>query len=152
MTTIAYDGKLLCTDSFCSSSYINQAPIQKLFYLPDHKEYVAAAFAGSINDMDAMLGWVLDNDEKPNFNDDSQLMVIDLEGRCWDWWAKCYGRALEGIPGAGGSGGDFAMGAMLSGKSAFQAVEIACKLDPKSGGPIQCYDIQTRTLTGPFSG
>lgn len=39
-----------------------------------------------------------------------------------------------------GSGCDFAMGAMLAGKSAAEAVRIAAKLDIYTGGPV-------RTLT-----
>lgn len=44
-------------------------------------------------------------------------------------------------PYAIGSGRDFAMGAMLAGASARQAVEIACARDIYSGGAIQSVDL-----------
>lgn len=37
-----------------------------------------------------------------------------------------------------GSGGEYAMGALEAGRSAVDAVKIACKLDECSGGPVDC--------------
>lgn len=44
-------------------------------------------------------------------------------------------------PYAIGSGSDFAMGAMLAGKSAKDAVKIAAKLDCYTGGPIKVLSL-----------
>ena len=44
-------------------------------------------------------------------------------------------------PFAIGSGQDFAMGAMYSGKTAVEAVRIAIKLDANSGGPVRSITV-----------
>lgn len=42
-----------------------------------------------------------------------------------------------------GSGGGYALGAMLAGKSAIEAVRIACKLDNNSGLPVESIKLES---------
>ena len=44
-----------------------------------------------------------------------------------------------------GTGGAYALGAMLAGKSAIEAVKIACKLDNGSGLPVESVSISDAT-------
>ena len=49
-----------------------------------------------------------------------------------DWTGPHKGMTMYAI----GSGGDFAMGAMVAGRSAIEAVRIACQLDAYSATPV----------------
>ena len=130
MTTIAWDGKELASDSMVYSDYIEQSPIKKIF----KKDGKLFAFAGVYAESIAFLN------EGKKLTDESQAIEIDLKtGK-----AKLHeGSGCFDIkpPQALGSGAPFAMGAMLAGKSATEAVKIGIKLDPYSGGKVSTHKI-----------
>lgn len=76
-------------------------------------------------------------------HDDFECLVADSEGL---WLVDCKGRRAPcGSAGftAIGSGGAAAMAAMYMGASAEEAVKIAAKVDPYTGGRIRTYRYRT---------
>lgn len=151
MTTIAWDGRALCSDSRCIYGHIKQRPVQKIFAYKG--DFLAIGFCGSYNNHQAFIDWLLGKGEKPTIPSDTAagVIVVDKDLTAWCYHSDGASRVPAATCEADGSGSPYAMGAMLAGANAYKAVEIAIKLDENSGGPVQCYDIPTRTLTGPFA-
>mgnify|MGYP003642706169 CR=1 FL=1 len=131
MTTIAWDGKTLASDSQMSGGFIEQFTYKKIKTV-DGMYYGMCGRAGDINSF-------FEGKEIPD--DDTELLEISAKGQC-----VCIGKGNSRIPITGktsiGSGSHFAMGAMLHGASAVEAVKIAIKLDPSSGGKVQSVKIK----------
>ena len=69
-------------------------------------------------------------------------MLVTAGGEIYFFEGKRWYPAKEGWTRyACGTGSKAALGAMMAGASARQAVEIACKLDPNSGPPIKTLKI-----------
>ncbi len=129
MTTIAYDGKTLAGDSQYSGDYKYYGR-GKMFKLGP----VLVGCAGNSEDVAAFHDWYLvAGDKKPEINALSVLIVED--GAAYKMEEKLVRFELK-IPCAIGSGAQFAMGAMLAGKTAKEAVEIAAQLDTGTGGEV----------------
>lgn len=64
------------------------------------------------------------------------------DGSIYLYDKNCVGIKWTGNYFALGSGGNFALGAVLAGKTAKEAVEIAKKLDINSGGKIKTVKIK----------
>ncbi len=137
MTTIAWDGESLACDSMAiTGGVIDQYPTKKIFKKRDVYYLLAGDYAQSL----AVMDWLVDGKEKPEFpKPDYEVIAIQGSG------GKCYSGELYPYsikpPFAVGSGSEFAYGAMLSGKTAKEAVETAIKLDPNSGGKVRTYKI-----------
>lgn len=107
---------------------------QKVFRLPDGS---LVGFAGTTADALAAVHALLDNPYTPeNTQGDYTLLRLRPNGKLW-----CYEGRLDRpfpvtMPHAIGSGMDFALGALLHGADATEAVKIACKLDIYSGGKV----------------
>ncbi len=87
------------------------------------------------------------NTDAPDIGD-SGLMVVTGDGRIYFFEGKNWYPAKEGWTWyACGTGTKAALGAMLAGASARQAVEIAIKLDPYSGPPVKTLKIADIGLT-----
>lgn len=70
-----------------------------------------------------------------------EALVIDtLTGKCYMYENRLYPYEVK-APFAIGSGFKYAMGAMLAGATAAQAVEIAARLDKNTGGEVQVIDV-----------
>ena len=145
MTTIAWDGETLAADSCVSSEEFTHPT----FFTKLRK--VSNLIIGSCGDVYSSLQferWVRNNHAKEG------LLCENAEAnfpRCFDenfeaivvfpWRAVTYNRL--GIPHtvsdreALGSGAGYAIAAMLAGADAKRAVEIACQLDPSSGGKVK---------------
>jgi hypothetical protein len=136
MTTIAYDGKTLVTDSRIVSGSTVFGTATKIFKLKDGS-YVA--FCGRASLWPEVIEW-LNGGDKPVIVDrelDSvSALVVDKKGRAFEIdddlrpFPAC-------VPWAGGSGQPFALAALALGHTAEEAVEVTCKLDTASGLPIQ---------------
>jgi len=139
MTTIAYDGITLATDSLVSSGSVAFGTGKKLFKL---KEGCYAALAGNLALMPEILSW-LQGGPKPELQEDEEIggLYIDKKGVPWEFdnslrlFPAC-------IPWGGGSGGHIALTAMKCGKSAAEAVEVACELDLRSRGPVVSVEVK----------
>jgi len=146
MTTIAYDGKILAADTQATSSYIDQDHYQKFYEV--NGEIVAGT--GDIASIYAWLDWYTagaDPELFPKPLDDS-LAILVIDRKTGKHRMHCHHLAYPGTPWrkkaiAVGTGQDFAMGALLAGATAPEAVKIAMKLDPCSGGQVRTIEVKT---------
>ena len=152
MTTLAYDGSCICSDSMGIGDFICQYPFQKIVTFTEGP-YAAIACTGTFNNQNKFMDWVQNGGDIPSFQSDDSVsaMAVDRNGKVFCFFSGCHDREeVRAYPNAEGSGSRFAMGAMMAGATAFRAVEIASQLDPNTGGEVQCYNIETGELTGPF--
>jgi len=128
MTTIAWDGKTLAADSQMTSDYIETVSLNKILINKDH----TIGGVGSCSDIKRFS-----QDISMQIGKECEALVISNKT------GKCQYHCDSGSPldmnfiTAIGSGAKFAMGAMLAGADAKQAVKIASKLDPYTGGRIR---------------
>jgi hypothetical protein len=142
MTTIAYDGKTMAADSQGSGDFIEQIEYQKIF---ENDRYVLG-IAGDFGVTLKLKIWLLDSSEsnKPVFSESEHMgaLVYCKNRKELFFMDRNLVFIPCGIPSAIGSGGRYAMGAMLAGASAKEAVEISKKLDVNTGGKIQAINIE----------
>ena len=142
MTVIAWDGKTLAADKRASNSGLARTTT-KIFQ-------VGPALVGFCGDADAsaeMLAWVCGGcvpGSFPEGNRDkdgwAQCVFIDASGlRIYE--RTPYAIQIEDAFWAGGSGRDFAIAAMHLGKSARDAVEIACLYETGCGNGIDTLEL-----------
>ena len=146
MTTIAYDGCTVACDGRSELYDIIVSTTAKKIRVHFGTVY---ACAGAPQMYDRVIAWL-------HARDWSEPAPTAPEGK---WSIMILSRRPNGAivleyassevpypapmqaPLALGSGCQFAMGAMKHGASAREAVEIACSLDPYSGGEVQVVDI-----------
>jgi 20S proteasome alpha/beta subunit len=132
MTTIATDGKTMASDGQAEAcGTITASRRAKVVKLGDGSLYGSS---GRKTDSDALARWLIEGGKKPKVEKLSALRLMP------DGVLLYYSETLEpcevDTPCAVGSGMDFAIGAMEFGASPVEAVKIACKRDPGSGGEI----------------
>lgn len=137
MTTIACDGKTMASDSRQIGSYIDPVTAVKI------REFNNCLIgnAGDPAILGTFIHWLregCDKSKKPDIQENEFLMLKD--GEIYHY-SKELNPIPVGNPAAIGSGAKFAMTAMLCGKTPTEAVEIACQLDPYSGGEIQEFKL-----------
>mgnify|MGYP001614993705 CR=1 FL=1 len=144
MTTIAYDGKYLATDSRISGDYIEQYSYNKI-------SKVGAAYIACCGDVPANIAfkkWYKDQTKpKPDLvvlKDFEALIIRDKKV----FFVDKVCEFVELVPPiAIGSGCKFAMGAMLAGASATEAIQIANKSRSEPcimslNVMTMCYDVR----------
>lgn len=143
MTTIAVKNGVIAADSQCTTSFtrFDSVKLKRITSGP-YAGYVFGG-AGSVATLSVMLAQVTAGELSPISTDDegsSTAIVVSAQ----------RGYRLESgsmIPSrfrgcyAVGSGCDFAMGSMLAGVSAVEAVRIATKLDLGTGGPVRSIEL-----------
>jgi len=141
VTTIAFDGKTLAADSQ-TSLYKGRAV--KIHRLNDGSLYGAS---GNLSEGVAVRLWLNDPAlPMPKVADsfhailirDGQLFALENDLTLVPYQCKYF---------AVGSGREYAMAAMLLGKTAREAVEVAIQLDINSGGEIQSLPLEEMPLT-----
>ena len=138
MTTIATDGKTLSSDSQMTGGFIEQMDMVKIFQLED----CIVGIAGGVAEAMVFVDWLKSEtkDEKPELGDIFDALVMYKNKVIW------YGGRLVpvkvGALNAIGSGADHAMGAMMAGATPKEAVAIAKKLDPHTGGKIRTLELK----------
>jgi ATP-dependent protease HslVU (ClpYQ) peptidase subunit len=159
MTTVAWDGRYLCSDSLMVGSHKSMSPVQKIFNIQSDK-ILAVGLAGSVCDFRHFLRWIVSNieghpTEKPSIESSGEeggvdALVIMRDGKHLFFDSNCTGYAfLSGVE-ALGSGSSLAMASMLSGRNAPFAVKVASQLDVYTDNILQTYDSKRNTLRGPF--
>lgn len=133
MTTIAWDGVSLCSDSLLTSDRIRSGFAKKIFRLVDGGR---VGVAGQFSAASVVVDWLKSGRaEKPNDDLDFAAIWIQADGSVW-----CIESDFNPYPMSGacaiGSGSDIALAALTLGKTAREAVELAIKLDCMSGGDI----------------
>jgi len=134
VTTIAWDGKNLACDSrSLTNDTIDQCETQKIF----KKSGVYYCLAGEYAQALAVMDYLVTKKNEPVFpKPEYQVLVISDTAQIFD--GELHPSPVE-PPYAMGTGAQFAYGAILSGKTAKEAVEVAIKLDPYSGGKIRTH-------------
>lgn len=132
MTTIAWDGTTLAGDSLGDRGGLKFTVQEKVFRLPGVGLFGAS---GNWTDVLAVRDWLAGGD-KPSSLDEFSGILIHFDGRQELIAKNMLRHPVPMIPFALGSGRDFAIAAMLCGKNARQAVELACGLDTYSGLPV----------------
>lgn len=143
MTTIAWDGTTLASDSRCSSE-TRSISVRKIRELADGS---LVGFAGTTTNMKRVVEWLdagSDPELKPKLRGDTEVLVIRPDGTAIEYDKTLEPIEMKDVVAAIGSGGEYAIGAMEAGLSAVQAVEIACRRDPSSQGPIDELQLRKR--------
>lgn len=138
MTTVAYDGTTLATDSRSVGYYVDDA-VKKLFEV----DGVFYGFAGGVTDIASVIQWLQNGgaDGKPEIKEED-VFGIEVNGDDVFYWEKNLVKIPRATPCAVGSGAVVAMTAMLCGKNAVEAVEMAKILDQNTGGDVQSVNIR----------
>ena len=146
MTTIAYDGKTLAADSLATVNGLSQRGFQKI--RKEGQEFFA--LGGDSATFQAWIEWWYKGANPkgiPVGPGPSILLIVTAEGVHQVHSETPYADK-EGIPlpdgrevHACGSGGEIALGAMMAGATAKEAVEIACMIDVYSGGEVQVIEL-----------
>jgi hypothetical protein len=135
MTSIAWDGKTLATDSrMTEGPMIFSDSCEKIFKLEDGS---LVALCGDVAPGNDVIAW-LNGGDQPVLDKDEDFNCLQVFP---DGTAREINRLFRIMPAkapwAGGSGEAYVMTALVLGFDAVAAVEVACRLDTKSGLPVQ---------------
>lgn len=143
MTTIASDGRTVAADGLAT---VGDEPVsfslRKLARLSDG---TIVGLGGSQRLFEPMIKWYVagcgeDNLPKTTASDEFGFYVfLPDKVLCFNHGSPYP--SVYGYPFAGGSGEDYASGAMAFGATPTQAVEIAAKFNVKTGGEILTFNI-----------
>ena len=138
MSVIAWDGQRLAADKRASIGSLIRTTT-KVFRLP-------ATLAGYTGDADAgeeILAWFKAGHDPKTFPESQRnkdtwagLLIIWPDGVLWKYEHAPYPICFPPQQFAVGSGRDFALAAMYLGKTAAEAVEIACHFDSSCGNGV----------------
>lgn len=133
MTTIAFRAGIMAADSRSTvAGWVNPGTVQKVFRVKDG----VAGLTGEPGQAMPLINWLIDpRGEMPKIGSEARVVhalsdgtiEIHEEGGVFRQDAEFM---------AWGSGSPPALGAMYAGATAAEAVEIAAKLDPATGGPV----------------
>jgi ATP-dependent protease HslVU (ClpYQ) peptidase subunit len=142
MTCIAWDGKTLAADKRTVNNGLHRT-VTKIYETGE----LVAAVSGSADHMSALFNWLNRRDaaEWPKFQDgdDWSLLVVVMKS---DRSVLLYERTphpwkVEDRHFSCGSGRDFAMAALHLGKTAREAVEVACVFDVHCGNGVDSVEV-----------
>ena len=135
MTTIAYDGKYLAVDSQLTCDNTFKVYQNKLWKF-NHGVFTVTGEWTDYPEFQAML-----NDEKQEAVVSKKcLCIFARDGKVYEWWPRH--KPMQMVKRcAQGSGKELAVGAMYAGATAIEAVRIATRLDPFSGGKVNWVEV-----------
>jgi len=143
MTIIAYDGKTLAADK--RAEYCGLArTVTKIF----RHEGALVGIAGNGAQAREMLAWYEQGAKHENFppsqrdRDDWASLITITDAGIFNYERTPYPSRIEDQFMAWGSGRDYAITAMHLGKSAREAVEIACLFDVNCGNGIDTLALE----------
>jgi hypothetical protein len=137
MTTVAFDGKILAADSRVVGDYYEDG-YQKIFKQGSRYYGVAGDYTAAL----LFLRWANDRTkDKPDMKDDKFDIIEVVDGKAYYYDCNFIKMPLK-VPCAFGSGSHAAMAAMMCGKDAKEAVNIAKRIDHNSGGKVQSVTIK----------
>lgn len=135
MTTICFDGQTLAADRQIFGSFIRKG--RKIWRLSDGSLFGAA---GIWEEVVAVRNW-LDGQTKPKGLTNFTALLVEPDGSLYRLEEKLNRMPILERCHAVGSGQAFAITAMALGKTAPEAVRIAARFDPGTGGGV---DVLTR--------
>lgn len=139
MTTIAWDGKTLAADRRVVRGSVRVGTTGKLLRLSDGR---LTAFSGLLCHREGFLEYAEGRRACPPSGEYTAI-IVELDGRVFRY-EEGLGRIQENGPGgiaAAGSGLEFALAAMLCGRSAAEAVAVAAQLDIYTGDGVDELDL-----------
>ena len=163
MTTIVFDGRYIAADGRCTNGSMIVGKRAKKLHLVrglvrGQEEEMVLAGAGNFEGLTLVLNWLEQGGDFFSKDPESTIpavkdgeiegFVVTKSGECFAFESGLVGLEQE-VPAMGGSGGVFAMAAMLAGKNAVGAVHVAMQLDIGSGGEVSCFDTQKWAFIDP---
>lgn len=143
MTVIAWDGKTLAADKLMGFG-TSHATVTKIHRIKG----ALVGWAGESALGKACIEWVRNGclpEAFPQGQRDTSrtgsLLVITPCGEIHHYAAEPYPLVIENKTYTVGSGGEYAEAAMFCGKTAREAVEVACALDPGCGNGIDTLEL-----------
>jgi ATP-dependent protease HslVU (ClpYQ) peptidase subunit len=135
-TTIAYDGHILAADSQRTQGNRKLDSGPKIHFSYPHKAWVACA--GEVTQINLFLKWFDTDQSRPlNISSDSiEALVVYEDGKAFMYLSDS--NPIEVMsPISIGSGQDFALSAMMCGKTATEAIALTETMDIYTGGKVQ---------------
>lgn len=139
MSVIAWDGQSLAADKRASLGTLIRT-VTKVFRVD---ATTLAAYSGDADAGEELLAWFKAGAEAHTFpksardsGGSSVLMVVWSDGAIWRFETTPYAVKFPPQQFAIGSGRDFALAAMHLGKTAAEAVEVACVFDSGCGNGV----------------
>lgn len=151
MTTIVYHDGVLASDSQVTAGDARKFRCEKLYRVDVKGVEALVGLAGGAFDGLAFLDWLVGDKPEPpqrliDGEADFTAVMLNRYGLFeFDKWCR-PDKVLERFY-AVGSGASAALGALHMGATARQAVEVACRIDPFSGGPIVEMSLTARKRT-----
>jgi ATP-dependent protease HslVU (ClpYQ) peptidase subunit len=138
VTVLAWDGKFLAADRQATFGG-TPVPATKIFRHND--ELIGGS--GNIQECIAFVEWYTSGcpTPKPVFSEGFGAYVIK-NGQLWKYESLLVPFVMDMPFWAAGCGADYAMGAMAAGKSAAEAVEIACRFDTGCGLGVDILEFE----------
>ncbi|MRR49361.1 MAG: hypothetical protein EG825_00355 [Rhodocyclaceae bacterium] len=132
MTTIAWDGETLAADKGSWSGGLHH-PVRKVFKITDPSgDPFLVAFCGCGGFATAVLGWMKGGDHPgPCHPDDVSrvcALAVDVRRDVWELSGALRWMKREGSLATAGAGQEIAIGALMAGASAVEAVNIAASV------------------------
>lgn len=149
MTTIAFDGQYLVADTLVNHGDVKRRG-RKLHifgssFTMASEGYWAVAVCGETQKGLLFLEWFLNGakiEERPPIKEPFAAIVIDLQYlTAMEYENYCIEDQFTEKFYANGSGRDIALTAMMLGRNAVDAVELACDLNLFTGRPVEYIDI-----------
>jgi len=141
MTTIATDGRSIAADGqITGCGTIHSTSFSKLHRLEDGSIF---GFTGAPFDKQAWIDFLEGRTDTLTAFEDSEALVLKPDGTvlCYNHIGRSYPQT---VPAATGTGAPVALGAMLAGATASEAVKIATLVDTYSGGEVQELSIDNQ--------
>lgn len=134
MTTICVKDRMIAADTRTTGGQYMAEGFKKVFQVDE--DWIG--LAGEVCAFPRFLEWYSgETDERPDI-DGMEVIVMDKKGNVFIYEGDCV-KIPMGKMGAIGSGARFAMGAMVHGATAEQAVKVASKLDEHTGPRVKSY-------------
>ena len=138
MSVVAWDGERLAADKRASLGWLTRTTT-KVFRAGDS----LAAYVGEADAGEEVLAWFIAGHDPGTFPESqrdrsigSSLLVIRCDGEIWIYERTPYPIKFPPQNFAVGSGRDFALAAMHCGRTAVEAVEVACVFDSGCGNGV----------------
>lgn len=147
MTTIAYDGKVMAADRLHVSGY-TKSYARKIWCL---RPGVIVGAAGPAATAAEVIDWLDRGGHPADFpkaqrEDGWSLVLVVAHGRIMRIEQGPIPIMIDGPYAAAGSGAEFALAAMASGKSAAEAILVAADMDTGTGGGIDILNPSDRSV------
>lgn len=143
MTTLAFDGRLVAIDSLVSVGDLKLTEDKSYKITTEDGTKLWAFGAGSVNDIQECVRRLTAGDLMLP-KGDYQLLVVGLDDEPVIFEGDRKPTHSRGLPYVAGSGAQAAQAALLLGQDAKGAVEVACRVDLHTGGPVRVFDTKTK--------